>query len=100
MGHDEKGKGKAEDVADDSSGPKKVKFAEDTKPPGSGASTPQASGAATPQAKKELSEDEPKISGVVGQLEIYESGTVKMRLGNGILFDVRGTRLRRCVSIH
>lgn len=82
-------KGKApEDVAmGDTGGGKKVKFAEDTKPPASGASTP--SGATTPQVKKEPAEDEAKISGMVGQMEIYESGTVKMRLGNGILLDVR-----------
>ncbi|TCD69616.1 hypothetical protein EIP91_006841 [Steccherinum ochraceum] len=89
LAKDEKGKGKADAVGDDTSGTKKVKFAEDTKPPASGASTPQeTSGAATPQVKKEPGEDEAKISGVVGQLEIYQSGSVKMRLGNGILLDI------------
>jgi DNA-directed RNA polymerase III subunit RPC4 len=29
------------------------------------------------------------VDGVIGQLEIYQSGAVKMRLGNGILLDVR-----------
>lgn len=77
-------------TTEDTSGPKKVKFAEDTKPPASGASTPlTTSGAATPQIKKEVAEEEPKVSGVVGQLEIYQSGAVKLRLGNGILLDVR-----------
>lgn len=71
--------------------PKKVKFAEDTKPPASGESTPRAvtSGTTTPQVKTEGAEDEPKISGLVGQLEVYQSGAVKIRFGNGILFDVR-----------
>jgi DNA-directed RNA polymerase III subunit RPC4 len=32
-------------------------------------------------------EDEP-LDGVIGQLEIYKSGTVKMRLGHGIVLDV------------
>ncbi|KAH8093816.1 RNA polymerase III RPC4-domain-containing protein [Cristinia sonorae] len=86
---DEKGKGVAVSPTDEPTGSKKVKFAEDTKPPASGASTPLGtSGAATPQVKKESIEDEPKISGVVGQLEVYQSGVVKIRLGNGILLDV------------
>jgi DNA-directed RNA polymerase III subunit RPC4 len=29
------------------------------------------------------------VDGVIGQLEIYRSGAVKMRLANGILLDVR-----------
>ena len=29
------------------------------------------------------------ISGVIGQLEIYRSGTVKIRLANDILFNVK-----------
>ena len=32
---------------------------------------------------------DPKIDGVIGQLELYQSGAVKMRLANGILLDVR-----------
>ncbi|RDB20935.1 DNA-directed RNA polymerase III subunit rpc4 [Hypsizygus marmoreus] len=31
---------------------------------------------------------EPKVDGVIGRLEIYRSGAVKMRLANGILLDV------------
>ncbi|KAI0766934.1 RNA polymerase III RPC4-domain-containing protein [Trametes elegans] len=32
--------------------------------------------------------EQPKVDGVAGQLEIYESGAVKLRLGNGIVMDV------------
>jgi len=31
---------------------------------------------------------EPKVDGVIGQLEVHRSGAVKMRLGNGIVMDV------------
>lgn len=87
---EEKGKGTSVDDAASSSTTKKVKFAEDTKPPASGASTPLgSSGTMTPQAKKDAEDLAPKVSGVVGQLEVYESGAVKLRLGNGILLDVR-----------
>jgi DNA-directed RNA polymerase III subunit RPC4 len=59
---------------------KRVSFSEDTKPP---ASAPQ-------------DVDEEKlpahVDGVIGQLETYQSGAVKMRLANGILMDV-GTLL-------
>jgi len=30
-----------------------------------------------------------KLDGVIGQLEIYRSGAVKMRIGDNILYDVR-----------
>jgi DNA-directed RNA polymerase III subunit RPC4 len=29
------------------------------------------------------------VDGVIGKLEIYQSGAVKMRLANGIVLDVR-----------
>ncbi|KZT65653.1 hypothetical protein DAEQUDRAFT_676506 [Daedalea quercina L-15889] len=60
--------------AADTSGERKVTFAPDTKPPA------QADGRARDAA--------PKADGVIGQLEIYASGAVKMRLANGILMDV------------
>ena len=58
---------------------KKVTFAPDVKAASSsGASTPTPTADAVPQ----------KINGVIGQLEIHKSGAVKMRLENGMLFDV------------
>ena len=55
---------------------KHVSFSADTKPP---ASVPE-----------DLDKDQPPphVDGVIGQLEIYKSGAVKMRLANGILLDV------------
>lgn len=73
----DKGKGKAVDV------PKKVTFA-----------TPddQGSGDTTPSTKPEDSTAEnppdPPIDGIIGQLELYRSGAIKMRFANGILLDV------------
>ncbi len=29
------------------------------------------------------------MDGIIGQLEVYKSGAVKMRIGNGIVYDVR-----------
>jgi len=73
----DKGKGKAVDV------PKKVTFAT---PDGPG------SGTATPTMKPddptaERIPDSP-VDGIIGQLELYRSGAIKMRLNNGILLDV------------
>ncbi|CCM02436.1 uncharacterized protein FIBRA_04535 [Fibroporia radiculosa] len=68
--------------------PKKVTFAQDTKPPASAAPTgPPVPRTPDSQGKQEKTE-ELKIDGTIGQLEIYESGAVKMRLGNGIVMDV------------
>ena len=39
-------------------------------------------------ADKDKAEESPTVDGVIGQLEIYESGTVKMRMRNGIVMDV------------
>ncbi|OCH93642.1 hypothetical protein OBBRIDRAFT_885313 [Obba rivulosa] len=64
---------------------KKVTFALDTKPPAAGSSAGAAPGTSQTQPK---AEEEPKVDGVIGQLEIYQSGAVKMRLANGILLDV------------
>jgi DNA-directed RNA polymerase III subunit RPC4 len=69
--------------------PKKVKFAADAKPPGSeSTSTPPPPHPAPDQAAPDVSDETQEIHGVIGQLEIYRSGTVKMRLENGILLDV------------
>jgi DNA-directed RNA polymerase III subunit RPC4 len=59
-------------------GGKSVTFSPDTKPPA--ADTSEES-----QAEKAF---ESKVDGVVGQLEVYESGAVKMRLTNGMVMDV------------
>jgi DNA-directed RNA polymerase III subunit RPC4 len=55
---------------------KRVSFSADTKPP-----------AAVPE---DVDKEKPPahVDGVIGQLEIYQSGAVKMRLANGILLDV------------
>jgi len=54
---------------------KRVSFSADTKPP-----------AAMPE---DVDKEKPPahVDGVIGQLEIYQSGAVKMRLANGILLD-------------
>ena len=73
----DKGKGKAVDV------PKKVTFAT---PDGPG------SGTVTPTTKPDYPTTEkipdPPVDGIIGQLELYRSGAIKMRLSNGILLDV------------
>ena len=63
---------------------RKVSFAADTKPPAS------ASGSTIPgtQVGPEVPKEIPKVDGVIGHVEIYRSGTVKMRLGNGIVLNV------------
>lgn len=55
---------------------RKVSFAADAKPPGP----------AGPQAE---TKEQPKVDGVIGQLEVYRSGAIKMRLCNDIVMDVR-----------
>ncbi|KAI0629296.1 RNA polymerase III RPC4-domain-containing protein [Trametes polyzona] len=77
-----KGKSKAEDGSNEEPS-KKVTFAEDTKPP-----APAAPAAGVTGATQEKTTEPQTVDGVVGQLEIYESGAVKLRLGNGILMDV------------
>lgn len=60
-----------------------------------GVMTPTPSGAATPaHVKKEeaAAEAGEKVDGVVGQLEIYKSGKVKMRIGKDIVLDVSFSR--------
>ncbi|TBU30650.1 RNA polymerase III RPC4-domain-containing protein [Dichomitus squalens] len=79
---DVKGKAKADSTAGEES-TKKVTFAEDTKPP---AATP--AGGADGEATTNNAAESPTVDGVIGQLEIYESGAVKMRMHNGIVMDV------------
>lgn len=61
---------------------KKVDFAKEAK----------SESGATKKIEVQEVEETPKVDGIIGQLETYRSGTVKMRLANGILFDV-------CVSV-
>lgn len=60
-------------------GKKRVTFAEDVKR------------SATPAATETIAPEEviEKTDGIVGQLEIYQSGAVKMRLNNGLVLDAR-----------
>ncbi|CAL1714722.1 unnamed protein product [Somion occarium] len=75
-------------------GTKKVSFAEDTKPPataGSASATPTVpTGTAGGDQVKKEEQEEQKVDGMIGQLEVYQSGAVKMRMGNGIVLDVTG----------
>lgn len=61
---------------------KKVSFAPDVKPPASEAGTP------VPDATKVQEAAQPKLDGIIGRLEIHQSGAVRMRLENGKLLDV------------
>jgi DNA-directed RNA polymerase III subunit RPC4 len=58
---------------------KRVSFSADTKPP------------APVPVPEDVDKEKPPayVDGVIGQLEIYQSGAVKMRLADGILLDVR-----------
>ncbi|KAF8202122.1 RNA polymerase III RPC4-domain-containing protein [Pholiota molesta] len=69
--------------------PKKVSFAPDVKPDiASVASGSGASGSRTPSIVPSEPEPAQPLDGVIGQLEVYRSGAVKIRLANGILLDV------------
>jgi len=64
---------------------KRVTFTSDTKPPGvNGTGGTQDAG----EAEKAGEAAQPKPSGQIGQLEVYASGAVKIRLGNNVLLDV------------
>ncbi|KAH9995372.1 RNA polymerase III RPC4-domain-containing protein [Russula compacta] len=67
--------GRGDNAAPASEG-KHVSFSADTKPP---SAVPEDVDKESPSAH---------VDGVIGQLEIYQSGAVKMRLANGILLDV------------
>ncbi|KAI0060961.1 hypothetical protein BV25DRAFT_1858047 [Artomyces pyxidatus] len=73
---DTKGKGKAPE----GTAGKRVSFSDDTKPPAS-TIMPLPEDVDKPQPIEH-------VDGIIGQLEIYQSGAVKMRLANGILMDV------------
>ncbi|KAI0704293.1 RNA polymerase III RPC4-domain-containing protein [Cytidiella melzeri] len=70
---------------------KKVSFAPRAEPAPTavayGQNTPAQPGADT----KQVSGLHEKVEGIIGQLEMYASGTVKMRLANGIVLDVSGS---------
>ncbi|KAF8449049.1 RNA polymerase III RPC4-domain-containing protein [Boletus edulis BED1] len=63
---------------------RKVSFAADTKSPAS----PSGSTVGTTQVALDTPKEKPKVDGMIGQLEVYRSGMVKMRLGNGIVLNV------------
>ncbi|EPQ56451.1 hypothetical protein GLOTRDRAFT_59707 [Gloeophyllum trabeum ATCC 11539] len=67
---------------------KRVSFANDTKPPAASPTPASAPGADGIGLAPDQKPEEVKLDGQIGQLEIYQSGAVKMRLGNGILMDV------------
>lgn len=65
---------------------RKVSFAADVKPP---APVTASSSAATADGDDpSAQQDSPKVDGIIGQLEVYRSGAVRMRLGNDILLNV------------
>ncbi|EEB87118.1 hypothetical protein MPER_15665 [Moniliophthora perniciosa FA553] len=80
------------DMAPASSGAKRVSFAADVK-------QDSPSQPSTEQKTQSL----PALDGVIGKLEVYRSGAVKMRLANGILLDITaGTQpsfLQHAVSV-
>jgi DNA-directed RNA polymerase III subunit RPC4 len=65
--------------------PKKVSFAADAKP-GSASSSRLTS--VVPESVADSEAKPTALDGVIGQLEVYQSGAVKMRLHNGIVLDV------------
>ncbi|KAJ7126531.1 RNA polymerase III RPC4-domain-containing protein [Mycena crocata] len=65
---------------------KKVSFADDVKP-GSVPSSTRGS-MAPPETIPPKANENPLLDGIIGSLEVYRSGAVKMRLQNGILLDV------------
>jgi DNA-directed RNA polymerase III subunit RPC4 len=64
---------------------KKVTFAPDSKPPAESSTPPTP---APESQQKSIEEPEPKVDGIIGNLEVHRSGAVKMCLGNSILMDV------------
>lgn len=65
---------------------RRVSFAADVKPPAPMTTT----SAMAPANDAPTQKESPKVDGIIGQLEVYRSGAVKMRLGNDILLDVSG----------
>lgn len=68
--------------------PKKVSFAADVKPSSVTSSRPTS---AAPEAGPNSDANLTVLDGVIGQLEVYQSGAVKMRLEGGIVLDVSVT---------
>jgi DNA-directed RNA polymerase III subunit RPC4 len=73
---------------------KKVSFAPDAKPDIASLSSRTPSVVPSEEAKEAA-----PIDGVIGQLEVYKSGAVKIRLANGILLDVRLPALQTIVTL-
>lgn len=65
---------------------RRVSFADDVKPPAP--ITASTSAATADGDDPSAQQDSPKVDGIIGQLEVYRSGAVKMRLGNDILLNV------------
>lgn len=63
---------------------RRVSFAADVKSPASASGSPMPATPVSPEVPKET----PRVDGVIGQMEVYRSGAVKMRLGNGIVLNV------------
>ncbi|KAH6916232.1 RNA polymerase III RPC4-domain-containing protein [Coprinopsis sp. MPI-PUGE-AT-0042] len=63
---------------------KKVTFGADVKPPAAGTKPAGDTKDATETPKAQQ-----PLDGLIGRLEVYRSGAVKIRLGDGILLDVR-----------
>lgn len=68
---------------------KKVSFGPDVKPPApeTPASSRAASAVPPPEPVEEAANE--VLDGVVGHLNVYKSGAVKLVLGDGIVLDVR-----------
>jgi DNA-directed RNA polymerase III subunit RPC4 len=75
---------------DANASPKKVTFTADVKPTDAGSTSTTSSRhvSAAPEASAAPEQENVKIDGIIGQLEIYQSGKVKMRFENGFLLDV------------
>ncbi|KIJ65703.1 hypothetical protein HYDPIDRAFT_27694 [Hydnomerulius pinastri MD-312] len=69
---------------DSSAGKRKVSFAADVKPPAPAANSATPAPGAASEPPKEI----PKVDGIIGQLEVYRNGAVKMRLDNGIVMNI------------
>lgn len=75
-------------VPESSTSSKKVSFAADVKPD----ITPSRTPSTVPCEPKQ----EQPLDGIIGQLEVYRSGAVKIRLANGILLDVSAPASDAC----
>jgi DNA-directed RNA polymerase III subunit RPC4 len=78
----------ASDPSSTQKGKQKVSFAESTK----GQTLSDDEGDSQPKVKTEEDTQKPS-GGIIGQLEIHRSGLIKMRLGDGIVMEVRSLTL-------